>query len=106
MIDPCSDDQFRAIVAHLRAVCPPPHGTSLEVRRVAGLDDHGTCEKHRRRFRIEIRAEMSYYETTHTLIHEWAHMLSWRPYHPLSGDHGSDWGVWYSRVWRKYYGTE
>jgi hypothetical protein len=45
------------------------------------------------------------YETTHVLIHEWAHILAWRPYHPLQGDHGPDWGVWYSLVWRQYFGV-
>jgi hypothetical protein len=66
----------------------------------------GYCGKHRRTFTIEVRAGLSEYETTHVLLHEWAHMLNWRPYHPLSGDHDASWGVWYARIWQKYFSVE
>ena len=94
------------MVAHLRAVCPVPTGCGLDVRRhdmAPGMN--GACGKSRHRFTIEIHGDLSEYETEHVLIHEWAHMLAWRPHHPLSGDHGPDWGVWYSAVWRQYYGV-
>lgn len=68
--------------------------------------EHGSCEKLGRTFTITISRELTEYETEHVLLHEWAHMLSWRPHHPLSGDHGPDWGVWFALVWRSYYGTQ
>jgi hypothetical protein len=103
----CSDDFFRVIVGHLRTVCPVPRGCSLAVHRVdLTPGENGSCSKSGRVFTIEIYAGLSEYETEQVMIHEWAHMLAWRPHHPLSGDHGPDWGVWYSAVYRKYYGVE
>jgi len=44
-------------------------------------------------------------ETEWTLIHEWAHMLDWRPYRPMYSDHGPTWGVHYSEVYQAFYHT-
>jgi hypothetical protein len=105
----CTDAEFRHMVDHLRAVCPPPKGCSVEAHRVpqAKLGDcAGTCAKEGRRFTINIRHESTQQETEETLIHEWAHMMDWRPYHPLSGDHGPTWGVWYASVFSSYCGVK
>jgi hypothetical protein len=101
---PCSVAQFREMVRHLRKVCPVPTGCYLTVKRVQ-MNGCGICCKTRKSFLIEINRGLTVLETEHILLHEWAHMYAWRPHHPLSGDHGSDWGVWYSRVWRQYYGS-
>src|SRR5690606_15341167 len=103
--EPCTDEEFRAMVAHLRAVAPVPRGCSVTVHRVADLADHGYTSKHRANFTIEVAAGMTHLETELTLIHEWAHMLAWRPHHPLSGDHGPDWGVWYALCYSRYHGV-
>ncbi len=66
----------------------------------------GTCAKDGRRFTITVRTESTQQETEETLIHEWAHMMDWRPYHPLSGDHGPTWGVWYAAVFSSYCGVK
>jgi hypothetical protein len=100
----CSPARFRAMVRHLRKVCPVPPGCVLTVRRVA-MDGGGICCKTRNRFLIEVNKDLTERESEHIVLHEWAHMYAWRPHHPLSGDHGPDWGVWYSQVWRQYYGT-
>jgi hypothetical protein len=108
--EPCSDTDFRAIVDHLKTVCPPPKRCSVTVTRVptSEIDSgaHADTDKVRDKFTITIDKSLTYYETEQFMIHEWAHVLAWRPYHPLSGDHGPDWGVWYSIVYRKYFGTE
>lgn len=108
--EPCSDADFRAIVDHLKTVCPPPKRCSVSVTRVPtseiGQDQHADTGKSRDKFTITIDKSLTYYETEQFMIHEWAHVLAWRPYHPLSGDHGPDWGVWYSIVYRKYFGVE
>ncbi len=103
----CSDEYFRVITGHLRTVVPVPRGCSLAVQRVdLSVGENGYTTKSGRVFTIAIYSGLSEYETEHVLIHEWAHMLAWRPHHPLSGDHGPDWGVWYAAVYRKYYGVE
>jgi hypothetical protein len=97
------------MVRHLRTVAPPPSGCSVKVSFVkeSRMDgDLGSCEKHGRSFRISLREDLTEQETEDTLIHEWAHMLCWRPYHPLTSDHGADFGVFWAAVFRKYHGKE
>ena len=101
----CSDDFFRQTLDHLRTVCPVPRGCVVHCSRVPAVPgEHGRCDKLARTFTIELSRELTEYELVHVLLHEWAHMIGWRPNHPLSGDHGPDWGVWYSVVWRAYHG--
>lgn len=105
----CPDADFKRMVEHLKTVCPGPKQCKIVVTRCDPEEmdtEHGTCSKDKNVFTIEINKALNEYETEHVLIHEWAHMLAWRPYHPLMGDHGSDWGVWYAMVWRKYHGVE
>lgn len=105
---PVRDEEFRAKVTHLRTLCPPPAGTKVEVSRKPRyeLNEEGYCVKKGRTFSIVVNQNLNDYELEHVLIHEWAHMMAWRPYHPLVGDHGPDWGVWYAVVYRKYHGVE
>lgn len=106
---PCSDEEFRAMVEHLKTVCPPPKRCKVKVRRVPREEmehEYGYVTKVRDRFEVILDRAMTEYETLHVLLHEWAHMLAWQPYHPLMGDHSAHWGVWYSLVWRKYHGVE
>ena len=102
----CTDGEYKRILDHLRSVVPPPKGCTVHVSRVdaAALPDMaGWCNKHRTRVEIQLSREVTPYEAEPTLLHDWAHMLAWRPHYPLSGDHGPDWGVWYSLCWRQYY---
>lgn len=105
----CPEAEFKRMVEHLKTVCPGPKMCKVVVTRLDPEDmeaEYGSCSKEKNVFTIEISKALNEYETEHVLIHEWAHMLAWRPYHPLMGDHGSDWGVWYAMVWRKYHGVE
>lgn len=104
---PCTSADFRNMVDHLKNACPLPKGHSCSfVREDLEETNTGHTTKDRRRFTITIDKKLSVYETEHVLIHEWAHVLAWRPHHPLAGDHGPDWGVWYSLAYRKYHGVE
>ena len=105
----CSDEEFRDKVEHIKTMCPPPKRCKVKVSRVSPeemTEEHGYVTKHRDQFEIVIANNLTEYETTHVLLHEWAHMLAWRPYHPLQGDHGGDWGVWYANIWRQYFGVQ
>ncbi len=102
---PCTSAEFRYMVDHIRNVCPPPKGCTCTCVREES-EETGFTTKHRKEFTIQIDKRLTRYETEHVLIHEWAHVLAWRPHHPLSGDHGPDWGVWYSLAYRKYHGLE
>jgi hypothetical protein len=105
----CSEEDFRTKVEHLKTMCPPPKSTKVKVSRVDPsemTDEHGYVTKERNTFEVILADNLTEYETEHVLLHEWAHVLGWRPYHPLQGDHGGDWGVWYATIWRKFHGVE
>lgn len=105
----CDESEFRRMVDHLQTMCPPPKRCRVSVKRLPAeemSEEYGYVLKERDRFEIYIDKSMTVYETEHVLLHEWAHMLAWQPYHPLMGDHSANWGVWYSLVWRKYHAVE
>ena len=102
-------DQFRRHVAKLRAAVPacapvsvrresPSHGRLAE----CALDGSGR----NRRFVIRIRPEARFNEALDSLIHEWAHALSWTDGHPSLTDHDEMWGVAFSRCYRVIFPDE
>ena len=93
------------MIEHLRAVAPPPRRCSVEVVRVPDLGDLGYTSKTRAKFLIEIDDALSPLETELILIHEWAHVLDWRPYHPFVRAHGPTWAVLRGEVYCAYYGV-
>lgn len=104
----CSAERFRGIVADIRAVCPPPKGMRVVFRRVPAKQLQGiTAETSLdgRTFKIKIRSDLTEMETEDTAIHEYGHVLSWRPYHPVTSDHDAAWGVAFAEVYRAYNGT-
>jgi hypothetical protein len=107
--EPCSESDFRRMVDHLKTVCPPPKSCKVTVERSLTGEmqhEHGYVCKERQNFMIYIDKSLTYYECEDKLIHEWAHMLNWKPHHPLEGDHGPTWGVTFALVYRKYHGVE
>lgn len=105
----CEEKDFRRMVDHLQTMCPPPKRCRVSVKRLPSeemTDEYGYVLKERDRFEIYLDKSLTEYETEHVLLHEWAHMLAWQPYHPLMGDHSPNWGVWYALVWRKYHACE
>jgi len=105
----CDEQEFRRMVDHLQTMCPPPKRCRVSVRRLPSeemSEEYGYVLKERDKFEIYIDKGLTEYETENVLLHEWAHMLAWQPYHPLMGDHSANWGVWYALVWRKYHACE
>jgi hypothetical protein len=101
---PCKSHEFTTIKERLMRMCPPPKGTVVRVYRRSNMPDaKGDIEKVRNIFTIRICMSLSQREAEETLIHEWAHMMDWHAHHPLSGDHGATWGVWYARVYSAYH---
>lgn len=106
----CTDAEFWGIANHIRNLCPPPARTSVKVERVARkLDEFeslGETHKNRSVFTVKIARDLTRQETEDTMIHEWAHVLSWRPYHPVDGDHDAVWGISFATVYRQFYGVK
>jgi hypothetical protein len=104
----CTSDTFRAMCDELRATCPPPKGLQVEFRRVPPkrIDGcFGNTTFKGRRFLVEVRSDLTQQETEDTVIHEYAHVMSWRPYHPITSDHDAIWGVAFAQVYRAYNGA-
>ena len=106
----CTDEEFREIVMRLRHTCPPPAGCAVvctrKRREIDGLENLAETEKTRRTFTITVSDELTETETIDAMIHEWAHVMSWRPYHPVDGDHDPVWGISFAVVYRQYHGTK
>lgn len=107
---------FRGVLAGLREYCP---AAMPVVVRTSRLSDGtlGHCARRNARFVISLNAAMSEHIAIDTLLHEWAHALSWslvldrlsRQEALAPGDfqdasHDEAWGCAYSRVWRVYIG--
>lgn len=93
---------YRKILNILKSRFPEYH---VNVRRVKLPETLcGDCclingKKKRKEFLIRINNELSEELAIDTLVHEWAHILSW----DAPGDeHGGAWGFAYSKVYRIY----
>ena len=95
---------FKRCVSKLRKHAPPffpvtvRRGRPLTPKALAecGLERVGGGW----RFVIVIRKEARHQEAIDSLLHEWAHALSWSEGHPTLTDHDETWGVCYSKVYR------
>jgi hypothetical protein len=68
----------------------------------------GTCELlpgKSPEFRITLRNDLSEDLAVHTLIHEWAHALSWGC-NDWDEDHGPTWGLALGKIWSVIYDEE
>lgn len=97
----------KRIAAELRHVCPPPIGWRVIVRGADALADCGGTRRYEKSktFVITVANDIEPGRLEDTLIHEWAHVMSWEPqhdFHPLGGPHDAVWGVWYARVYSAF----
>lgn len=80
-------------------------------------DTLGRCARRKSRFVIALNVAMNEHDAVETLIHEWAHALSWNlvldrlsrqasidPHDFQDASHDEAWGCAYARAWRVYIG--
>ena len=105
-LKPCSDAEFKALVKGVRAVTPLPQSIRVQFSRKPQSEMEGTagyCTKNNRTFKVVISERLSHEHTAEVLIHEVAHVLDWRPYHPWLCDHGPTFWVHYGMLWTAYH---
>lgn len=96
---------FRQMVAKLRREAPPLLPVRVYVRdRLAGkawgCATLMVCERNKpRRFVIDVR-KSSLAMMRDTLLHEWAHALTWAEGADVGTDHGDPWALAYGRCYR------
>lgn len=101
-------DDFRVAVEHLRSVFPPPKGAKVKFELVPAEDleqAYGDTEKHRNVWTIRVNQEQPWPVVEDTVLHEYAHVIAWRHYHPCNGDHDAFWGVAYAQIYCAYHGV-
>lgn len=105
---------FKRVLAGLRRYCPVAMPVVVRTSRLSS-DILGRCARRKTRFVIALNANMNEHDAVETLIHEWAHALSWNlvldrlsqqdsvdPQDFQEASHDEAWGCAYSRVWRVY----
>lgn len=95
---------FRELTAEIMGRCPPPDRVTVKWRRVKKSTLGGALgdvEKKGTTFWIRVAMEQTEDGIRDACIHEYAHVVDWRPYHHWEMDHGPTWGVLYAMVYRK-----
>ena len=96
-------EDYRGLLKRLRQAFPEVVADVRRVKRteIDGAYCHGFCEldQEKQQFNIRISSELSEEIAVETLMHEWAHALSW---HAGGSDHSPAWGKAYARVYRVY----
>ena len=89
----------RNLIAWLKREHSPRYVVS--VRTLAMKEEiHGDTTFNGQRFLIRLARRQSFALWADTLLHEWAHVLT---FHGTDGDvHGPEWGLAYARLYRAY----
>lgn len=90
---------FRSVVDLLREDLPLAFPANVRRCKV-GVTDAGDCLKQGERFIIRVSRDLDEDAAVLVLMHEWAHALAWTFERAGVRDHGPEWGVAYSRVYR------
>lgn len=77
-----------------------PVQCTVSVRSIPMKKLHGFTE-YEKRFYVKINRKQSYKLRIDTLIHEWAHCLTWFGAE-TDEDHSSEWGLAYARIYRTF----
>ena len=95
-------------IAWLRRNFPAEGEVCMESRRLK--EGHGYTNHKYGIFYVKIHGNQSLALRVETLIHEWAHVLSWFGAETHLDDHSAEWGLAYARIYRTFvewnYGRE
>lgn len=95
-------------IAWLRRNFPGQHSVyirSTPIRKYHGgrvMKIHGYAEYSKSQFNIRIESKSSFLLRIDTLIHEWAHVLTWFGAETDIEDHSSEWGIQYAKIYRTF----
>jgi hypothetical protein len=106
--------EYARVLADLRLTCPPAMPVIVRTSRLPSYLA-GCCRRYETRFVIQLNADMGEIQAVETLLHEWAHAVSWHyrldtmmergEYTREEWDqisHDAAWGCAYAQVWRAY----
>ncbi len=94
-------------IAWLRRNFPPSSDVFV---KSAAIKEHGYTRPGTGYYQIVINKRKSFGLRIDTLLHEWAHCLTWLGAETDIEDHGAEWGIAYARLYRTFlewnYGRE
>ncbi len=79
-----------------------PARAKVYVRSVRNYEYQGEALFRDNLFTIWIRGEQSLNLRMDTLIHEWAHVLTWFGAETHQEDHSAEWGIAYAKIYRTF----
>ena len=101
--------RLKALAEKIAARCPPPMPCSFKwCHNPLYVDGKRACGYKQlflngQRYSAVLAIDVTepYLVARDTLVHEWAHLLSWTPAHDAGafGPHGPEWGVAYARAY-------
>ena len=106
---------FRKAVKYLKKHCPTYYPVTISAVRPPRYwvtnEIYGDCDfvnecESNIHFRIRVHKDKPFNWTIDVLLHEYAHVLAWHPDHMNLEDHGPEWGIAMSRVYRSYFNKE
>lgn len=62
----------------------------------------GSTDRDKKGFHIKIRQQQCFTLRVDTLIHEWAHALTWFGAETHNEDHSAEWGIQYAKIYRTF----
>lgn len=85
-----------------------PSRYPVTIRSKPAKKGSGDSDFRGRRFYIRINSRKPYSERIDTILHEWAHVLTWFGA-GRAEDHSDEWGLWYAKLyrnWERIYGEK
>jgi len=95
-------ETYRKVVRFVKKEFPVDFPVSIRRLKLSDKLD-GDCYFNETNFEIRINNQLPEHEAIETLIHEYAHVLSWKQC--VNEYHGDQWGKFYSRIYRKFLKT-
>jgi len=96
-----TNTKWRRMLAWLRREFPLQRPVTVRRLRLLG-DECGTCVLERQRFRLEIASNQCSTLQRDSLLHEWAHAMTWFGADAVRQFHGPEWGLAYAKLYRRF----
>lgn len=93
--------KWRKLIAWLHRNFPIDYPMTIRSQRLkffCGLTDYDGI-----RFKIFVHRKQCFTLRVDTLIHEWAHVLTWFGAETDNEDHSAEWGIQYAKIYRTFY---
>jgi len=100
-----NNERWRRVVGWLRKVHPPHLPITVHQVEPETIDKkygHTWLDDDAGYLRIEINKRKWFGQKLDTVLHEWAHALTWFGAETNYEDHSAEWGIAYAKVYRTF----